>query len=130
MIEASPIDPFNQVLANPPVQLSRARIDSGTYVATGDTVTVVSAAPSQGAGKYVVAGTAPNYTDGALTPLVAPPSSGTNPVTVMVPSLSPAAGASTGSVRSHHHARDAGQVQPGTALGLARGGARGEGASD
>jgi hypothetical protein len=97
VIESAPIDPFNQVLFNPQV-LSAGTVDSGTYVASGDTVTVVSAAPSQGAGKYVVAGTAPNYTDGALTPLVAPPSSGTNPVTVTVPSLSPAAGASAGSV--------------------------------
>jgi hypothetical protein len=97
VIEFAPIDPFNQVLFNPQV-LSAGTVDSGTYVASGDTVTVVSAAPSQGAGKYVVAGTAPNYTDGALTALVAPPSSGTNPVTVTVPSLSPAAGASTGSV--------------------------------
>ena len=97
VIESAPIDPFNQVLFNPQV-LSAGTVDSGTYVASGDTVTVVSAAPSPGAGKYVVAGTAPNYTDGVLTPIVAPPSSGTNPVTVTVPSLSPAAGASTGSV--------------------------------
>jgi hypothetical protein len=97
VIESAPVDPFNQVLFNPQV-LSAGTVDSGTYVASGDTVTVVSAAPAQGAGKYVVAGTAPNYTDGAFSPLVAPPSSGTNPVTVTVPSLSPAAGASTGSV--------------------------------
>jgi hypothetical protein len=97
VIESAPIDPFNQVLFNPQV-LSAGTVDSGTYVASGDTVTVVSAAPTQGAGKYVVAGTAPNYTDGALTALVAAPTSGTNPATVTVPSLSPAAGASTGSI--------------------------------
>jgi Domain of unknown function (DUF4382) len=97
VIESAPLDPFNQVLFNPQV-LSAGTVDSGTYVASDETVTVVSAAPVQGAGKYVVAGTAPNYADGVLTPLVAPPSSGTNPVTVTVPGLSFAAGASTGSV--------------------------------
>jgi hypothetical protein len=97
VIESSPIDPFNQVLFNPQV-LSTGTVDSGTYVASGETVTVVGAAPVLGAGKYVVAGTAPNYADGPLSAPLAPPSSGTNPVQVTVPALSPAAGASTGSV--------------------------------
>jgi hypothetical protein len=97
VIESSPIDPFNQVLFNPQV-LSTGTVDSGTYVGSGETVTVVSAAPVQGAGKYVVAGLAPNYADGALTPLVAPPASGTNPVTLTLPALSLVAGASTGSI--------------------------------
>jgi hypothetical protein len=97
VIESSPIDPFNQVLFTPQV-LSAGTVDSGTYVASGETVTVVSSAPVQGAGKYVVAGTAPNYADGALTPVVAPPASGTNPVTVTVPGLSLGAGASAGSI--------------------------------
>ena len=98
VIESSPIDPFNQVLFNPQV-LSTGTVDSGTYVASGDTVTVVSAAPLQGAGKYVVAGTAPNYADGPLTALVGPRrASGTTPATVTVPGLSLAAGASAGSI--------------------------------
>lgn len=95
VIESSPIDPFNQVLFSPQV-LSSGTVDSGTYVASGDTVTVVSAAPRQGGGKYVVAGTAPNYADGPLTALVAPPASGTTPATVTVPGLSLGAGASAG----------------------------------
>jgi hypothetical protein len=97
VIEASPIDPFNQVLFNPQV-LSTGTVDSGTYVASGETVTVVSAAPVLGAGKYLVAGTAPNYADGPLTPFVVPPSSGTNPVKVTVPGLSLGTGTSAGSV--------------------------------
>ncbi len=97
VIESSPIDPFNQVLFTPQV-LSTGTVDSGTYVASGETVTVVSSAPTQGAGKYVVAGTAPNYADGALTPLVAAPASGTNPATVTVPGLSLGSGASAASI--------------------------------
>ncbi|MGH8277630.1 MAG: hypothetical protein ACRETH_13145, partial [Steroidobacteraceae bacterium] len=60
VIEASPIDPFNQVLASPQT-LSAGTVDSGTYVSSGTTVTVVSAAPQEGAGTYQVAATAPLY---------------------------------------------------------------------
>ncbi len=97
VIESSTIDPFNQNLFLP-ITLSTGTVDSGTYVASGETVTVVSGAPVQGTGKYAVAGTAPNYTDGALTTVVAPPGSGTAPQTVTVPGLTLATGATTGSV--------------------------------
>jgi len=106
VIESSPIDPFNQVLYNPQ-SLSAGSVDSGTYVASGATVTLVSAAPVEGAGKYTVAARAANYADGALGTIVAPPAAGTNPVTVTVPTLSLAAGASLGSIVA--------QVTPGTA---------------
>lgn len=68
-IEASPIDPFHQVLANA-VQLSNGTIDSGTYVASGDTIALFSSTPTQGAGHYVVAASAPSFADGALQPTV------------------------------------------------------------
>jgi hypothetical protein len=72
VIEADPIDPFNQVLANSQA-LSSGTVDSGTYVSSGATVTVVSAAPLEGAGTYRVAATAPFYADGALTVTVSAP---------------------------------------------------------
>jgi hypothetical protein len=68
-IEASPIDPFNQVLANA-VQLSVGTIDSGTYVSSGTTITLFSSAPKPAAGTYYVAASAPSFADGPLTPTV------------------------------------------------------------
>ncbi len=97
VIEAATIDPFNQNLFTP-ITLSSATVDSGTYVASGETVTLVSGQPVQGTGKYTVAGTAPNYADGALSPVVGPPASGTAVQTVTVPGLALAPGATAGSV--------------------------------
>ena len=97
VIESSPLDPFNQVLANAQV-LSTGTIDTGTYVASGDTITLVSAAPREGAGKYLVAATAPGFADGNFTSAIGPPSTGTAPVSVTVPTLSIASGGATGSV--------------------------------
>ncbi|GAC1452264.1 MAG: hypothetical protein PVSMB6_03900 [Steroidobacteraceae bacterium] len=88
VIAASPIDPLNQDLANP-VQLAVATVDSGSYVANGATVTVVSAAPIEAraaAGAYQVAATAPFYVDGTLGTAVTPPVSGTT-ATVTVAGL-------------------------------------------
>jgi hypothetical protein len=95
VIESSPIDPFNQDLYNAQT-LSTGTIDSGSYVSSGETITVLSAAPAQGAGGYTVAGTAANYSGGALTPTVTPPATGTASVTI--PGLTLASGANTGSV--------------------------------
>jgi hypothetical protein len=65
VIEASPIDPFKQNLANPQL-LSTGTVDAGTYVSNGATVTVVSSQPHETAGTYQVAATAPLYADGLL----------------------------------------------------------------
>ena len=98
VIEASPIDPFNQVLANPQA-LSRGTIDSGTYSSSGASVTLVSAAPVEGAGRYLVAASAPSFTDGTLTTTVsAPPVGTTTPVPVPVPALTFAPGVTPGSI--------------------------------
>ena len=97
VIEASPIDPFNQNLANAE-SLSTGTIDSGTYNASGATVTLVSAAPVQKAGGYVVAASAPGYEDGPLTTSVAAPQSGTTALPVTLPALALAAGNSPGSI--------------------------------
>ena len=104
LIEASPIDPFNQTLANFNQTLANAEglstgtIDSGTYNASGATVTLVSAAPVEKAGGYVVAASAPGYEDGPLTTAVAKPQSGTTAPPVTLPALTLAAGDSPGSI--------------------------------
>ena len=97
VIEASPIDPFNQNFANAE-SLSTGTIDSGTYNASGATVTLVSAAPVEKVGGYVVAASAPGYEDGPLTTTVAAPQSGTTAPPVTVPALTLAAGNSPGSI--------------------------------
>jgi len=97
LIEAGPIDPFNQKFVAA-VGLSEGTIDSGTFVASGDNINLVSAAPREGAGKYLVAASAPSYADGKFGPTASPPASGTNPVTVTVPAVALAAGATQGSI--------------------------------
>src|SRR5262249_34531505 len=97
LIEASPIDPFNQNLFNAQ-GVSAATIDSGTWSTSGGAISLVSAAPREGTGKYVVAASAPSYADGPLSPTVAAPSSGTGPVPVAVPGLTLASGAVPGSL--------------------------------
>ncbi|HEV2284992.1 MAG TPA: DUF4382 domain-containing protein, partial [Steroidobacteraceae bacterium] len=72
VIAAVPIDPFNQVLVNAP-SLSTGTVDSGTYVSTGATITVVSEDPAESAGSYQVAASAPSYADGALGTKVSAP---------------------------------------------------------
>jgi hypothetical protein len=67
VIEARPIDPFNQKFVTA-VGLSDGTIDSGTFVADGDNINLVSAAPREGAGKYLVAASAPAYADGKFGP--------------------------------------------------------------
>ena len=84
VIEASPIDPFNQNLANPQL-LSTGTVDAGTYVSSGATVTVVSSQPHETAGTYQVAATAPLYADGLLD--IEVNATTTTPVTVAALSL-------------------------------------------
>jgi hypothetical protein len=95
VIESSPVDPFNQNLFNPQT-LSAGTIDSGTWSTDGGEISVVSAAPKETTGRYLVAATAPSYADGPLGTSVAPPSSGT--VTVPLPGLALASGAVPGTL--------------------------------
>ena len=102
VIEAAPIDPFNQVLASAQ-SLSVGTVDSGTYVSSGATITVVSTAPAETAGTYQVAASAPLHADGPLAPLgvtvSAPTTSGvTTAPSVSLGALSLAAGNSAASV--------------------------------
>ena len=101
VIEASPIDPFNQNLANPQT-LSAGTLDSGTYVSSGATITVASAPAAEAKtapGTYQVAATAPMYADGMLGIAVSPPATSTAttaPVqTVTVAGLSLASGSAS-----------------------------------
>jgi hypothetical protein len=116
VIEASPIDPFNQVLASAQ-PLSRGTIDSGTYSASGTSVTLVGAAPAEGAGRYLVAASAPSFTDGTLTTTVsAPPAGTTTPVVVTVPALTLAPGATSGSISASVTQATAGKYDHGELL--------------
>jgi hypothetical protein len=97
VVESSPIDPFNQVLFNTQA-LSVGTVDAGTWSTNGK-VTIVSAAPLETAGSYLVAASAPGFSDGALdrNNPVSPPSSGTTAM-VVVPALALESGASAGSL--------------------------------
>jgi len=116
VIEASPIDPFNETLANAQA-LSTGTLDSGTYSTSGASVTLVSAAPKEGAGHYRVAASAPSFTDGALTTTVsAPPAGTTTPVAVTVPALALAPGTTAGSISASVTQATAGKYDHGELL--------------
>ena len=102
VIETSPVDPFNQTLANDQ-GLSEQTIDSGTWASSGSSITVVSAAPLEKAGTYIVAASAPSFSDGALTTTVSEPATtgatSTPPVSISpVATLALAAGSSAGTI--------------------------------
>ena len=116
VIEASPIDPFNQLLADAQT-LSEGTLDSGTYSTSGATVTLVSATPAEAAGGYLVAASASAFSDGPLTArLTAPPSGTTTPVAVTVPTLALAPGASSGSITASITQATAGKYDHGELL--------------
>lgn len=118
VIEAAPIDPFNQVLANPQ-SLSPGTLDSGTYVSSGATITVVSAAAAETvssgrAGTYRVAASAPLYADGLLGATVAPTSAGATTATPpTLGTLALAAGNSPASVTASVQPSSAGKYDHG-----------------
>jgi hypothetical protein len=114
VIESAPIDPFNQVLANPQA-LSAGTVDSGTYVSSGATITVVSAAPAEGTGTYHVAGTAPLYADGALGALVSAPATAgvTTAAPVTLAPLALAAGSTASTVSASVSPATAGKYNHG-----------------
>lgn len=114
VIEASPIDPFNQVLANPR-SLSSGTVDSGTYVSSGATITVVSAAPVEAAGTYQLAASAPLYADGPLGNTVSAPTTAgvTTAAPVTVGALALAAGNSPASLAASVRPASAGKYDHG-----------------
>jgi Domain of unknown function (DUF4382) len=114
VIESSPIDPFNQVLFNAQA-LSLGTVDSGTW-STNGTVTIVSAAPKEGAGTYLVAASAPGFSDGTLSSKVSvsPPKSGS--AVVVVPALALESGASAGTLTAAVVATTPGRYDQGQLL--------------
>jgi Domain of unknown function (DUF4382) len=116
LIEASPIDPFNQVFADDQA-LSAGTVDSGTFAAGGTSITLVSAAPAEGAGTYLVAASAPSYEDGALTAKVSKPSAGvTTAVTLPELSLTLASGTTSGAIAASVTQTTAGRYDRGELL--------------
>jgi hypothetical protein len=105
IIESSPVDPLNDVLFAGQ-SLSTGTIDSGTWSSNGATVAVVSAAPHEGAGNYIVSPYAPNFGDAALTtivkgPAVTTPAPTTTPTaTFTVPTLPLAASSASGTLHA------------------------------
>ena len=100
------IDPINQNLQTSEA-LAIGPIESGVYATSGSTITVTSAVPAEGSGKYLVGATAPLFADAGLsTSVEAIPGTTTytaftatpTPVPVNVPSLSPANSAAAGSI--------------------------------
>ncbi len=91
LIEQTALEPFSRALFADQ-SLSAGTIDFGTYV-SGASVSLTPATPAQGAATYVVSAQAPLFSDAALTTAVAAPASGTGPVLIAMPILSPAAGA-------------------------------------
>ena len=114
VIESSPIDPFNQVLFTDQA-LSLGTVDSGTWTTNG-TVTLVSAAPKEGQGTYLVAASAPGFSDGTLSAnaSVSPPKSGT--AMIVVPALSLESGATAGSLAATVTATTPGKYDQGQLL--------------
>jgi hypothetical protein len=93
LIDSQPIDPFTRKF-NADVAESSGTLYYGTF-ASGSTVTLTSADPTEGAATYRVAGTAPLFTDGVLTTTVKAPSASSTTATtlVAVPQLTAASGA-------------------------------------
>jgi hypothetical protein len=114
VIEASPIDPFNQVLFNA-AALSTGTVDSGTWSTNGKVI-LVSAAPAEDAGTYKVAAVAPGFSYGALDSkvTVSAPKSGT--ASVVVPTLKLGAGATAGSLAATVTASTSGKYDQGELL--------------
>jgi hypothetical protein len=114
VIESSPIDPFNQVLFNAQA-LSLGTVDSGTW-STNGTVTVVSAAPNEGAGTYLVAASAPLFSDGTLSPRVSVSPSTSGTAMIVVPALTIESGATAGSLAAAVVAATPGKYDQGQLL--------------
>jgi hypothetical protein len=92
LIDAQPIDPFSRAFSTDQAQ-STGSIYYATFV-SGSNVNPNSTAPTEGAATYRVAGTAPLFSDGALTTTVTGPTSSTSTATLIaVPTLAAASGA-------------------------------------
>jgi hypothetical protein len=88
VIEEAVVDPFNQNLFNPQT-LAYATVDSGTWSSSGAPLSVVSAAPRELTGGYIVTPSAPFYAEGALTEKIAAPASITTTTTTTTTTATP-----------------------------------------
>ncbi len=116
VIESAPLDPFNQVLFSAQA-LSVGTVDSGTW-STNQTVPLVSAAPKEGQGTYLVAASAAGFSDGPLDAnkyFVSRPSSG-GTATVVLPALPLESGATAGSLAATVVASTPGKYDQGQLL--------------
>lgn len=87
LIDEVPIDPFSRTFFTNQAVVSAGSIEYGTF-ASGSNVTPTTVTPAEGASTYLVAGTAPLFTDGALTTTTSPAAT-----TITVPTLTAASGA-------------------------------------
>jgi hypothetical protein len=109
VIESAPIDPFNEVLFNAQ-GLSSQTVDSGTWSTSGGAINVISAAPAEGAGGYIVSPSAPSYADGPLSTKIKPSTATatttttTCPTPALVTVSAPALGLPSGTASGTLHA--------------------------
>jgi Domain of unknown function (DUF4382) len=96
LVDQVAIDPFARSLPADEA-LPTGTIDSGAYVSGGN-VTLTTSTPAQGDSAYLVSAQAPLFSDGTLITVVGPPTSGSGPVPVSLPTLVPAGGAGSGSM--------------------------------
>jgi hypothetical protein len=117
VIEEAALDPFNFTLGSAEPLSGAATIDSGTYTTSGATITLTSSTPTEGAGTYGVAASAPLFTDGSISSKVAPPAAGTTTaVRVTVPALTVASGASATSITASVAQATAGKYDQGQVI--------------
>jgi len=119
VIEQAATDPFNEVLYIPQA-LSTGTIDSGTWASSGAAISLVSAAPLQGAGNYDVAGVAPSYASVTFNRLSGPASSSSTTTlpaqTFTVPAMTLASGAGSGTLTASVMQATAGKYDQGQLL--------------
>ena len=95
VVDQVPVDPFSRRLLSDE-QVPTGTLQWGTYASGGVSLTTVT--PNEGLSTYLVAGQAPLFSDGVLLASFGPPSSGTGPVQITMPTLQPATGAGNGTV--------------------------------
>jgi hypothetical protein len=96
VVDQVPIDPFARSLFSDE-SLPTGTVDTGTYFRGGN-VSLAPATPVQGVSTYLASGQASLFSQGGFSTPFGPPSSGSGPVGITVPSLAPAAGATSASM--------------------------------
>jgi hypothetical protein len=97
LVDQVAIDPYSRALLYDESVPSGA-IEWGTYVSGGN-VALSTATPTQGASTYLLSAQAPLFAAGQLLAVLGPPASGSGPVPVAMPTLVPAGGSGSVSIR-------------------------------